>query len=184
MGDLSRNFLLNLLSCMILRKRKKGMRFDWPAEHQAAFDCLKQALSSALVFQIPDFDSDRAISAVLHQRVGENLAPTSYRSRVLSPAERQYSVYEKCLAVLFGCEKARSYLERKEFELHCDNLAVLVAQTCQRCRSFGLWILLLSPFKFSHPHTKSRRCGWRSFPGFWGTGFPRALLHSLPRGSR
>ena len=47
---------------------------------------------------------------------------------LLSPVdapERNYSTYEKeCIAVLFGCEKCRSYLEHEEFELHCDNLAL------------------------------------------------------------
>jgi hypothetical protein len=57
-----------------------------------------------------------AISAVLQQNVNEDLAPIAYYSRLLTPAERHYSTYEKeCLAVLFGCEKGRSYLEHKEF---------------------------------------------------------------------
>jgi len=69
--------------------------------------------------------SDLAISAVLNQRVGEELDPISYYSRLLTSAECNYSTYEKeCLAVLFGCEKCRSYLEHKQFELHCDNLAL------------------------------------------------------------
>jgi hypothetical protein len=80
------------------------------------------------VLQIPDFargfvlvtDASRelAISAVLHQ-VNEALAPISYYSRLLTAAERKYSAFEKeCLAVLFGCERCRSFLEHKEFELH------------------------------------------------------------------
>jgi hypothetical protein len=69
--------------------------------------------------------SEKAISAVVNQRVNGELAPVAYYSRLLGPAERQYSTYEKeCLAVVFGCERARTYLEHKEFELHCDNLAL------------------------------------------------------------
>ena len=67
---------------------------------------------------------------MLNQRVGEGLAPISFYSRLLSPAEQNYTIYEKeCLAVLFGCEKCRPYLEHTEFELRCDNLAVLVVET-------------------------------------------------------
>jgi hypothetical protein len=142
--------------------KKKGVRFEWRAEHQAAFEGLKRALSSAPVLQIPDFGkefvlatdaSERAISTVLQQRVENDLAPISYYSRVLSPAERQYSVYEKeCLAVLFGCEKARSYLEHKEFELCCDNLAL--CWLLKRGKDVGRWVLRLSPFKFSHPYSR------------------------------
>ena len=117
--------------------KKKGVSFVWLAEHQAAFDRLKQALCEAPVLQIPDFGkefflvtdaSDLAVSAVLHQRVSGGLAPISYYSRLLTEAERRYSTYEKeCLAVIYGCEKCRTYLEHREFELHCDNLALLVA---------------------------------------------------------
>ena len=118
----------------LLALKRKGVPFDWTCEHQEAFEALKRALSQAPVLQIPDFNrefilvtdaSDLAISAVLNQRVGGNLAPISFYSRLLSPAERNYSAYEKaCLAVLFGCEKCRPYLEHTEFELHCDNLAL------------------------------------------------------------
>jgi hypothetical protein len=114
--------------------KKKGMKFEWTPQHQEAFESLKRALSHAPVLQIPDFESefilvtdasDRAISAVLNQRVDGSLAPIAYYSRLLTPAEINYTTYEKeCLAILFGCERCRSYLEHKEFELNCDNLAL------------------------------------------------------------
>ena len=51
-------------------------------------------------------DSDLTISAVFNQRVGQEVAPVSYYSRLLTSAEHNYSTYEKeCLAVSFGCEK-------------------------------------------------------------------------------
>jgi hypothetical protein len=94
---------------------------------------LNKALCEAPLLQVPDFEkdfvlatdaSDIAVSAVLNQRGDGELAPVAYYSKWLSLAERRYSIYEKeWLAVVFGCEKARTYLEHKEFELHCDNLA-------------------------------------------------------------
>ena len=76
---------------------------------------MKRALCEAPVLQIPNYEkdfvlatdsSDVAVSAVLHQDMNGALAPIAYHSRVLTPAERNYSTYEKeCLAVLFGCEK-------------------------------------------------------------------------------
>ena len=69
--------------------------------------------------------SDLANAALLNQRVDEHLAPIAYYSCLLSPAQGSYSTYEKqCLAVLSGCDKFRPYLQHKEFELHCDNLAL------------------------------------------------------------
>ena len=122
------------VAAVLHQLKKKGVPFEWHVEHQEAFDCLKRALCEAPVLQVPDFEkefvlvtdaSELAVSAVLHQRVSEGLAPVSYYSRVLTEAERKYSTYEKeCLAVIFGCEKCRVYLEHREFELHCDNLAL------------------------------------------------------------
>ena len=95
---------------------------------------MKRALCEAPVLQIPDFNkefvlatdtSDVAVSPVLDQRVNGGLAPISYYSRLLTAPEKRYSTHEKeCLAVLFGCERCRTYLEHKQFELCCDNLAL------------------------------------------------------------
>ena len=68
--------------------------------------------------------SDIAISAVLNQTVNRQLPPVAFYSNLLGAAEMRYRTYEKeCLAIVFGCERARSYLEHKRLELHCDNLA-------------------------------------------------------------
>ena len=145
--------------------KKKGARFVWTHEYQVAFDSLKRALSQAPVLQIPDFRkkfilvtdaSDLAVSAVLNQCVGDDMAPTSYYSRLLTPAERNYSTYEKeCLAILFGCEKCRSYLEHKEFELHCDNLALCwLLKRVKEIGRLGRWVLRLAAFKFRIKHPK------------------------------
>jgi hypothetical protein len=105
--------------------KRKNASFVWGDAQQAAFCQLKEALGTPPVLHIPDFSKeftlicdarDVAISAVLHQNQGEQLAPITYASRLLSPAERRYSVHEKeCLAVVFGCEKYRTYLEHREF---------------------------------------------------------------------
>jgi hypothetical protein len=114
--------------------KRKRVKFEWDDDHQKAFEGLKQALIEPPVVKIPDFSkefvlatdaSDVAVSAVLHQRVDGQLAPISYFSRLFTPVEQRYSTYEKeCLAVLFGCERCRPYLEHKVFELQCDNLSL------------------------------------------------------------
>ena len=139
--------------------KKKGARFVWTHKHQIAFDSLKRALYEAPVLQVPNFSkefilvtdaSDLAVSAILNQCVGDNMAPISYHSRLLTPAERNYSTYEKeCLAILFACKKCCSYLEHKEFELHCDNLALRwLLERVKEIGRLGRWVLRLAPFKF------------------------------------
>ena len=74
---------------------------------------------------------------------------------MLTSAERRYSTNEKeCLAVLFGCKKSRSYLEHKEFELQCDNLALhWLLRRVKDVGQLGWWIIHLAPFKFRVKHT-------------------------------
>ena len=117
------------------------------------------------MLQVPDFEkdfvlvtdaSDIAVSAVLNQRLNGQLVPMAFYSKLLGPAERRYSTYGKeCLVVAFGCERARSYLEHKEFELHCDNLALCwLFHNVKDVGKLGRWDLHLAPFKFKVHHTK------------------------------
>jgi hypothetical protein len=82
------------VAAVLHQLKKKGVSLIWRAKYQTAFDLLKQALCEAPVLQIPDFSkefilvtdaSDRAVSAVLHQRVSDGLAPISFHSRLLTP---------------------------------------------------------------------------------------------------
>jgi len=134
-------------------------------EQQVSFKTLKTALCEAPVIQVPDSEkdfvlvndaSDSAVSAVLNQRVNGQLAPVAFYSKLLGPTERRYCTYEKeCLAIVFGCEKARSYLEHKEFKLHCDNLALCsLFRNVKDVGRLGRWILCLAPFKFKIHHTR------------------------------
>ena len=145
--------------------KRKGAKFVWGPAQQSAFEQLKQALCQAPVLQMPDFTkdfvlstdaSDVAVSAVLQQRVEGHLAPIAFYSRLLSPVERRYSTYEKeCLAILMGCEKCRSYLEHKEFEIECDNLSLCwLLKRAKDVGRLGRWVLRLAPFKFRVRHTR------------------------------
>jgi len=155
----------SLRAAPLHRLKGKGIYFEWREEQQASFESLKTALFEAPVLQVSDFEkdfvlvtdaSDIAVSAVLNQRVNGQLAPVAFYSKLLGTAERRYSTYEKeCLAVVFGCERARSYLEHKEFELHCNNLALCwLFHKVKDMRRLGRWILRLAPFKFTVHHTK------------------------------
>jgi hypothetical protein len=147
------------------RLKAKGIHFVWGEAQQALFESLKTALWEAPVLQVPDFAkefvlvtdaSDIAVSAVLNQKVNEQPEPVVFYSKLLGAADRRYSTYEKeCLAIVFGCERARSYLEHKEFELHCDNLTLCwLFHNVKDVGRLGRWILRLAPFKFKVHHTR------------------------------
>ena len=110
----------------------------------------------------------------------------SYYSRLLTPAERNYSTYEKeCLAVLFGCEKCRSYLEHKEFEQNCDDLSLCwLLKRAKETGRLGRWVLRLAPFKFKVRHTRGADnvadALFRMFAGQCPEIMCAKLLQSLP----
>ena len=57
--------------------------------------------------------------------------------------------------MVFGCEKVRTYLEHKEFELHCDNLPLCwLFRNVKDVGRIGRRILRLAHFKFKVCHTK------------------------------
>ena len=55
--------------------------------------------------------SDYDVSVVLGQRVGKKLNVIHYASKTLDSAQRNYATTEKeFLAVVFACDKFRSYI--------------------------------------------------------------------------
>ena len=82
---------------------KASRTFEWSQEAQAAFDCLKEELSSEPVLALPDEEgmfyldpdaSEVAIAGILHQEQEWNgkkvLRPICYGSKVLNEAEQRY----------------------------------------------------------------------------------------------
>jgi hypothetical protein len=76
----------------------------WDEPQSRAFEQLKVSISTPLVLQVHIFSkefvlvcdsSDVAISAVLNQRQENGLAPIAFASRLLTAAERKYSIHEK-----------------------------------------------------------------------------------------
>lgn len=145
--------------------KRKNAKFVWEVNQQRAYEAIKEALCQAPTLQIPNFHlpfvlqcdaSDIGVSSVLNQEVGGKLAPIAFFSRPFSPAERNYSTYEKeCLAVVLGCERFRTYLEHKEFVVHSDNEALSwMRRHPRQLGRIGRWLLRLSPFKFKVVHIR------------------------------
>lgn len=146
--------------------RKKGVKFEWTEEHQKCFELLKEAIMQPPVLRAPDFSksfilqtdaSSVAIAAVLQQEFDGVRQPIAFASRTLTHAERKASsVYElECLAVLFGVDRFRRFLEHAEFLLETDNMALswLLAHPRQLGK-IGRWVVRISSLKFRVQHIR------------------------------
>ena len=102
--------------------------FMWNFEHQKAFENLRKKLCEPPVLMFPNFEkeffvdtdvSDIALGAFLSQKDEDGrLHPCQFASRVLNPAEKNYSVCEReALAVVFALKKFRAYLIGRPFGL-------------------------------------------------------------------
>ena len=114
---------------------RNGVVFEWTEDCQAAFDRLKQSLTTAPVLCYPAFDlpfvletdaSIKGIGAILSQvqRDGQ-CHPVAYASRSLTAAERNYGITElETLAVVWSITHYHSYLYGHDVTVYTDHLAV------------------------------------------------------------
>jgi hypothetical protein len=90
-----------------------------------------------------------ALGAVLSQEVDSCRQPIACASRTLTAQERKASsAYEiECLAVLFGIEKFRQYLEDAGFLLETDNQALSwLLSHPRQLGKIGRWVVRISSF--------------------------------------
>jgi hypothetical protein len=145
--------------------RKKDAKFVWEEAQQKASDTLKMAISNPPVLRMADFSkafilqtdaSGVALGAVLSQEIDGCRQPIAYASRTLSTQERRASsAYElECLAVLFGTEKFRPYLEHSEFLVETDNQALSWLLSHPRLGKIGRSVVKISSLKFKVQHIR------------------------------
>lgn len=104
---------------------KKDTVFQWGHSQQEAFDKIKAAVTTAPVLAHPDpakpyivetDASNYAYGAILSQKqAGGKEHPVAFLSKSLSPAERNYDIYDKeMLAVVKALEHWKMYLQGTE----------------------------------------------------------------------
>ncbi|GBL79856.1 Transposon Tf2-6 polyprotein [Araneus ventricosus] len=113
---------------------KKNVQWSWGPEQQEAFETLRKGLITPPVLKQPDVltlgepfrirtdASSYALGAVLTQGEGPEEHVIEYASRLLIPAERNYSTTEReALAVVWALEKFRGYVESQEIIIASDH---------------------------------------------------------------
>jgi transposase InsO family protein len=113
---------------------KRDVEWVWSHECQQAFERLKDMIAKPPVLAHFDVEattivscdaSGTAIGACLAQKRKGVERPVAFASRVLSSAERKYSVSEReALACLWACERWHFYLYGRKFVLRTDHQAL------------------------------------------------------------
>uniref|UniRef100_A0A183CQC9 RNA-directed DNA polymerase n=1 Tax=Globodera pallida TaxID=36090 RepID=A0A183CQC9_GLOPA len=104
---------------------KKDTKWNWTEKTQTSFEALKGYLTSAPLLIQPDTTeqffvecdaSDFATGTILSQKNSEGkLCPVAYLSKSLSPAERNYDIFDKeLLAIIRAFKEWRHLLEGSE----------------------------------------------------------------------
>ncbi|CAF4468437.1 unnamed protein product, partial [Didymodactylos carnosus] len=112
-------------------REKHNPIFVFTPERQLAFELLKERLIAAPIVTYPNFDypfmlqldaCDYGLGAVLAQNIEHREHVIAYASRTLQPCERKYSAPEReCLAIVWGTQHFRPYLEGRPFEVWTDH---------------------------------------------------------------
>src|SRR5258705_7661882 len=100
----------------------KDHEWNWTPQCEAAFQELKQRFTTLPVLQIPDFDapfrleadaSDFDYGAILSQQGPDtHWHPVAFMSKQMTPAERNYNIYDKeLLAIVWALDAWHHYLE-------------------------------------------------------------------------
>jgi len=136
---------------------QKDVPFVFDDDCVEVFEILNKALISAPIVQPPDWNlpfeimcdaSDYVVGAVLEQRVDKKLNVIHYASKTLDSAQRNYATIEKeFLAVMFACDKFRSYIIDSKVTVHTDHAAIkyLMEKKDAKPRLIR-WVLLLQEF--------------------------------------
>lgn len=152
----------------LIHGKKKGSSIVWTEQAEVAFQTLKQLLVSAPILRSPCWDqpfyvqtdaSDVGIGAVLYQLHDGFEHPIAYASRKLTKAEQKYTVTEKeCLAVLFGVEKYRGYIEGTHFFVITDHASLKwLFSLKDPIGRLARWTTRLSQFDFELHHRKGNQ---------------------------
>ncbi|GFW22405.1 transposon Tf2-11 polyprotein [Trichonephila clavipes] len=109
---------------------KKKVQWQWGFDQQNEFQTLKNYLTTPVLKQadgtppyiIRTDARNYALGAVLLQGEGSDEHPIDYASRLLTPAERNYSTTEReALAVVWALKKFRGYIEGTEITVASDH---------------------------------------------------------------
>lgn len=156
-----------LLTVPLLKLTKKGTPWRWGPTEQEAFDKIKQSFIDTVILSYPDYsrrfyvNTDAALNSVageLFQYDDDNhRRPIMFYSRVLTAAERNYTITElELLAIVACCSKFRPYILGFPTTVLTDHRALTFLKSCKLTSGrLVRWQLYLQEFDLDVQYIKA-----------------------------
>ncbi|CAL4062799.1 unnamed protein product, partial [Meganyctiphanes norvegica] len=138
-------------------KASRGTKINWTPECELALEELKAQAAKYVVLKYPDFSapfyvfcdaSCRAVGGHVSQMVGEDMRPISFYSRILTPAEQNFSTIDReALAIYHVLDKAKSWLLGFRVIIWSDHMPLrfIIRNTSSNSR-LNRWRMLLQEY--------------------------------------
>ena len=153
-----------MIACL-LHELTDNTPWEWLPHHQKAFDTLKTTISDAMIphtphdtgkFKIEADSSDFAVGGTLSQLQEGRWKPIAFLSKFLSPAERNYEIYDKeLLAIMICLDEWHHYIlgAPERFEVWSDHKNLEYFQKPQNInRRQARWVSILVDYDFPLHH--------------------------------
>ncbi|GBL98096.1 Retrovirus-related Pol polyprotein from transposon 17.6 [Araneus ventricosus] len=140
---------------------RETTKFVWTDKEQAAFDKLKNCLTSEPCLALPDFSkpfsvctdaSTFSLGAVLIQEDDSKFQhPVLFASRKLNNAESKYSIVElEAMAIVFALNQFKNYLYGRHFTVYSDQKCLSqILKLKDPSSKIARWILTLQEFDYT-----------------------------------
>ncbi|KIL54624.1 hypothetical protein M378DRAFT_18718 [Amanita muscaria Koide BX008] len=130
--------------------------FEWTKAQQESFKELLSISLNLAHFEVEVDASGYALGGVLSQKQNGKWKPVAFISRMMSPAEFNYEIYDKeLLAIMYAFDKWRHYLmgAEQQFEVLTDHKNLEYFQKPQKLNGHqARWHLQLQNFDFTLRH--------------------------------
>ena len=145
------------ISRPLCRLLEKDANFDFDESCRSKFEEIESRLISAPIMLIPDWSNefeimcdanDYAMGAVLGQKTEKIFKAIYYARKTFNEAQENYSTTEnEMLAMVFACEKSRSYILGSHVVIHTDHAAIKYLMENKDAKPRLIrWVLLLPEF--------------------------------------
>lgn len=145
----------------LINSLKKNKKITFGEQQLEAFKTLKQKVTEAPLLACQPFilqtdASDKGLGAALVQKIGNNEKVIAYASCTLNGPELNYSVTEKeCLAIIWGIQKHRAYLEGCAFTVITDHYSLKWIRTIKSpAGRLARWAMYLQQYDFDVVYRK------------------------------